>query len=124
MWVKWALLGSILLALFVVAFAPEDFKNRFTPLVLSILGPAITIMIAIWVIQSGVARGIQRSGRAINPIGLTTKQATGPGRYRISGVDRESKMETTWQCEAQSEANARAKAELEGIVVTLIERVN
>ncbi len=47
---------------------------------------------------------------------------SGPARYRISGVDRASKMETTWHCTASSEANARAKADLEGIVVTGCER--
>jgi hypothetical protein len=43
--------------------------------------------------------------------------ALGPGRFKITGVDRQSKMDTTWHCAADSEANARVKAELEGIVV-------
>ena len=42
----------------------------------------------------------------------------GRGRYRISGVDRQSKLDTTWYVEADSPDNARVKAELEGIVVT------
>jgi hypothetical protein len=48
--------------------------------------------------------------------------AGGPGRFRVIGVDRESRMDTTWHCQAESEANARVKAELEGIIVTAVER--
>ena len=44
----------------------------------------------------------------------------GPIRFKIEGVDRSTKLETTWYCEARTEANARAKAELEGIVVTAV----
>lgn len=45
-----------------------------------------------------------------------------PGRFRIDGVDRESGMDTTWRCNADSQANARVKAELQGIVVTAVHR--
>ncbi len=45
-----------------------------------------------------------------------------PGRFKIVGVDKTSRMDTTWHTLADSEANARVKAELEGIVVTKIER--
>jgi hypothetical protein len=45
-----------------------------------------------------------------------------PGLYVVSGVDRDSKMDTVWRVQADSEANARVKAELEGIVVTGVER--
>lgn len=43
-------------------------------------------------------------------------------RYRIDGIDKESKMETTGFYEASTEANARAKAELDGILVTACTR--
>ena len=43
---------------------------------------------------------------------------TGPKRYKVTGVDRETKMETTEYILAESEANARVKAELDGVVVT------
>jgi len=46
----------------------------------------------------------------------------GPGHFTIVGVDRATKMDTTWHCDAASEANARAKADLEGILVTGIKR--
>lgn len=41
-------------------------------------------------------------------------------RFRVSGIDRQSKLETTGYYEASTEANARAKAELDGILVTAI----
>jgi hypothetical protein len=46
----------------------------------------------------------------------------GPGLYRVIGVDRATKMDTTWRVRAESRENAKVKAELEGIVVTAIER--
>lgn len=58
-----------------------------------------------------------------NPANAHSEAAsTGPGTYRITGVDRETRMDTEWYVEAQSEANAKAKAELEGIIITRIER--
>jgi hypothetical protein len=47
----------------------------------------------------------------------------GPGKFHITGVDRATKMDTTWYCDAASEANAKAKGELEGIIVTRVDRV-
>jgi hypothetical protein len=53
---------------------------------------------------------------------VTPADLVGPGRFVVKGVDRETRMDTQWVCEAESEANARVKAELEGIVVTAVER--
>jgi hypothetical protein len=47
--------------------------------------------------------------------------ADGPGRYKVSGVDRESKMDTSFVVHAESAENARVKGELEGIIVTRVE---
>ena len=44
------------------------------------------------------------------------------GRYVVRGVDRQTGMDTTWRCTAESEANAKVKGELQGIVVTSVER--
>lgn len=41
-------------------------------------------------------------------------------KYRIRGVDKESSLDTELTIEAETEANARAKAELKGMVVTEI----
>jgi hypothetical protein len=47
----------------------------------------------------------------------------GPGQYRIIGIVRATKADTTWLCEAQSADNAKVKAELEGIIVTRVEKM-
>jgi len=44
----------------------------------------------------------------------------GHGRYRIEGVDRQTKMDTTLHVQADSAANAKVKAELEGVIVTSV----
>jgi hypothetical protein len=48
--------------------------------------------------------------------------ADGEGDYVINGVDKATKMDTRWHCKAASRANAKVKAELEGIIVTSIEK--
>jgi hypothetical protein len=50
--------------------------------------------------------------------------STNPGgMFEIIGVDRATKMDTTWRVRADNAANAKVKAELEGIVVTSIRQV-
>lgn len=44
-----------------------------------------------------------------------------PGRYRVTGVDRASKLDVVQYIEAESAANARAKGELAGTIVTEVE---
>jgi hypothetical protein len=46
----------------------------------------------------------------------------GPGKYCIKGVDRETKMDTTLHIHAESAANAKVKAELEGVIVTSLQK--
>jgi hypothetical protein len=46
----------------------------------------------------------------------------GPGRFLVLGVHRESREDVTFECEAASIGNAKAKGELEGILVTKVER--
>jgi hypothetical protein len=41
-------------------------------------------------------------------------------RFKIAGVDRATRMDTVWYCFADNEANAKVKAELEGIIVTSV----
>jgi hypothetical protein len=65
--------------------------------------------------------GGHTGARQDNTFGTGTEE--GPGRYRIIGVDRESKMDTEWTVGAASRENARVKAELEGIVVTAVNRI-
>jgi hypothetical protein len=47
----------------------------------------------------------------------------GGGRFRVSGVDRASRMETTEFVEADSPERARIKVDLKGVDVATIERV-
>ncbi len=47
----------------------------------------------------------------------------GPGQYCVEGVDRQTKMDKTLHIQADSAANAKVKAELEGIVVTSVKKV-
>jgi hypothetical protein len=76
------------------------------------------IGLVIWIIRRGVAQGVQDARPT-----PTAPAADGPGTFRVIGVDRATKMDTAWTIAADSEANARAKADLEGIVVTRVERV-
>ena len=41
-----------------------------------------------------------------------------PSRYRIDGIDKQTSMDTTWYCHANSPENAKIKAELQGIIVS------
>lgn len=49
-------------------------------------------------------------------------QPLGPGRFKVIGVHKDTRQDMTWYCEADSAENAKVKAELEGIIVTDIER--
>jgi hypothetical protein len=62
-------------------------------------------------------RAAQQQRQPATPPGFAVVD-DGPGRYRIEGVDRATRMDTTFRIEAQSKANAVAKAELQGVVVT------
>jgi len=47
---------------------------------------------------------------------------SGPGRFRVDGVVRETGTETSLYIDAKGEAFARAKAELKGVIVTDVQR--
>jgi hypothetical protein len=47
----------------------------------------------------------------------------GPGSFRVAGVDRDSKYETSIVVEASNTANARAMGEVRGIHVTEVKRI-
>jgi hypothetical protein len=77
-------------------------------------GYVVAALVLVWVVAAGVRMGTTRSVRA----GIDDR----PGRFRVHGVDRDTKMDTTWRCNADSAGNAKIKAELEGIVVSRVER--
>ena len=85
----------------------------------------IIVGIAIWVISTGIRSGMRRSRADMTtsvPPSVVTIPA-GPGRFRITGVNRESRMDCVQIYEAIGPDNAKVKAELDGMVVTRIERV-
>lgn len=43
-----------------------------------------------------------------------------PGFYLVKGVDRNTRLDASLRIQAESEANARVKAELAGVIVTSI----
>jgi hypothetical protein len=99
-------------------------------IVVTVLVVWLVIRLFIWVIQQGVKEGIKSSTPAYNepivPLSKSELRQSSPrksSKYSVSGVDRESKMETTLVVEATTKANAQAKAELEGVLVTEIEEV-
>src|SRR3954447_13966961 len=46
----------------------------------------------------------------------------GPGRYRVGGVNRATGADVTLHVDAATLANAKVKAELQGVIVTAVEK--
>jgi len=72
------------------------------------------------VFNEGRPLGKGRDEESESPLKDYRPPPPGPGMYLITGVDKATKMDTTWRVNAQSAENARVKAELEGIIVTSI----
>jgi uncharacterized membrane protein len=91
------------------------------------------IAFVVWVISLGVSRGMKstnvQQGAPIDYDPPTADRAfpveliDGPGKFRVMGVDQTSGLDVTDHITADSQANAKVKAELRGIVVTRIDRV-
>jgi hypothetical protein len=82
-------------------------------LALLVLGP-VFLLITVLAIRSGRAKA-----HAAFPI-TTPATADGPGSYRVTGVDRQTRGDRDVTIQADSRANAQVKAELEGIIVTSV----
>ena len=52
-----------------------------------------------------------------------SREAPGPGKFRVVGVSKTTREDVFLDVDAASQANAKAKAEIEGIVVTKVYRV-
>jgi hypothetical protein len=74
--------------------------------------------IIVAVVVVAVLARVRRPAPHVFPIG----PPSGPGKFKVSGVNRDSRQDVVWYCDADSPANAQVKAELEGIIVTAIER--
>lgn len=62
-------------------------------------------------------------GGQLPPMGFPVLPPTdGPGRFRVAGVNRDTRQDVVWSCDADSAANAKVKAELQGIIVTDVRR--
>jgi hypothetical protein len=109
--------------------------NDVADLFIWCIGIAIGAAIVIWIISAGVRMGLQ-SSRQDTPIAARTSQPppsafhvipaampvpSSPGRFKVTGVDRETRMDCIQFYEALGPDNANVKAELDGIVVTRVE---
>jgi hypothetical protein len=110
-------------ALIVIAIGKGSDNGRDA--MIKLLGTVGVVAIVIWVISTGVRSGISQSHK-LSPSSPTPHASSAnhddSGRYRVWGVDRQTKMDTSWVGSAESQANAKVKAELEGIIVTSIRR--
>ena len=79
---------------------------------------AIGVMVVVLVSRSRPPTDPQR-GFPVAPASFPP----GPAQFKVYGVDRQTKMDRVWPCTADSPENARVKAELEGIIVTQVERL-
>ncbi len=95
-------------------------EERGMELLCSLVIPAIIILLVIDKLRGQKAdltftvRGTGEPTSDPTP----TLRDDGPGTYEIVGVDRETKMDCSQVYTATTRANAVAKAELDGIVVT------
>lgn len=86
------------------------------------LGELLCLAIGFGLIAALVALVVRSLGASARPPSAFPVQPLGPGRFKISGVRKDTRQDVTWYCDAHSAENAKVKAELEGIVVTAVER--
>jgi hypothetical protein len=53
---------------------------------------------------------------------IAATEADGPGTYRVVGVDKNTRADREMTIDAASRANAQVKAELDGVIVTSVEK--
>jgi hypothetical protein len=85
----------------------------------------LVVSVVIYIIKIGVKEGIIAAGThpQSQPGQMDPPVEDGPGMYEVAGVDRASRMDTTWRVRAESAENAKVKGELEGIVITSVRRI-
>lgn len=74
----------------------------------------VAALVALIVVLASRGRGSVPPAFPVQPLG--------PGRFKVTGVHKDTRQDMTWHCEADSPENATVKAELEGIIVTRVER--
>ena len=71
-----------------------------------------------------VVRLIVRKGQGLPSAFPVIALQDGPGNYKVRGVDKESRADVERFVQADSRANAQVKAELDGVVVTSVDKVS
>ncbi len=74
------------------------------------------------IIGALIKQGVKEGTKSGSPPHTPSPPPGGPGKFRVSGVDRTSKLDVVGYYDAASPENARAKAELDDMVVTKVER--
>ena len=87
------------------------------------LGERICLVVGFGLIAGLVVLVVMIASRGRGPASSAFPvQPLGPGRFKVTGVHKDTRQDTTWYCDADSAENAKVKAELEGIIVTRVER--
>lgn len=115
LWILPAVLVVVVIVLAVVK-TPEGHGEDTAATLMSMVAPILTLLIVVAVGVFIVQAGTKKNKGAAPATDL-------PGRYKIVGVDKATSLDTTWHCHAQTRANAKAKGELQGIIVTDVEYV-
>jgi hypothetical protein len=92
---------------------PGPFEILFLLMLLAV--PAVLVLL--------VLRGKRaaRPERPAFPV-IPAADADGPGAYRVTGVDTATRADRELTVDAASRANAQVKAELEGVIVTAVQK--
>jgi hypothetical protein len=80
---------------------------------------AVFMLLIVAAVVAGLLFGAKGLWRGLNEGG----DLVGPGRFLVRGVMSETGADATLTIDAESGANAGAKAELRGMVVTKVQRV-
>jgi hypothetical protein len=102
---------------------PQQAIETFRGLMCVIAAVCLGAGFLFWIIRSAIRSGVKQRATKPGPqpqpaFPVATNQQ---GWYLVRGVDRQTRMDTTERIYAANSANAQAKAELAGVVVTSVE---
>lgn len=107
------IIGAIAAAVCTLVASYGYQRDEPTLLGVGLLGAVVGVLLF------GIGRATAAVPRRAKP---AAREDTSPGRFRVSGVDRASGQDVVRVFDAASPANARAKGEIAGMVVTAVER--
>jgi hypothetical protein len=105
------------LVIFALVFLGRMLSGLWEVVSLLILAALVTL-IGLAVITAVRSLFKRKEARAHPLPGGINPHYNGPGIYRVYGVDRETGVEITCDCDAQDRLDAKRHAEIEGIQVT------